>query len=49
MLWILGRVTIGLRGMDASRPFRRLVQDYEGYASTLADLHLAALTCHMLK
>jgi transposase len=29
--------------------FRRLVRDYEGYASTLADLHLAALTCLILK
>jgi transposase len=29
--------------------FRRLVKDYERYASTLADLHLAAFTCIMLK
>jgi hypothetical protein len=29
--------------------FRRLVKDYEGYASTLADLHLVAFACLMLK
>ncbi len=29
--------------------FRRLVKDYERYASTLADLHLVAFTCLMLK
>ncbi len=29
--------------------FRRLVGACEGYASTLTDLHLAALTCLMLK
>ena len=29
--------------------FRRLVKDYEGYASTLAGLHLVAFVCHMLK
>ena len=29
--------------------FRRLVKDYEGYASTLADLHLVAFVCLMLK
>lgn len=29
--------------------FRRLVKDYERYASTLADLHLIAFTCIMLK
>jgi transposase len=29
--------------------FRRLVRDYERYASTLADLHLVAFTCIMLK
>jgi len=29
--------------------FRRLVKDYERYASTLADLHLVAFTCIMLK
>ena len=29
--------------------FRRLVKDYEGYASTLASLHLVAFTCIMLK
>ena len=29
--------------------FRRLVRDYEGYASTLADLHLIAFVCLMLK
>jgi transposase len=29
--------------------FRRLVNDYEGYASTLADLHLVAFACLMLK
>jgi transposase len=28
--------------------FRRLVKDYERYASTLADLHLVAFTCIML-
>ncbi len=27
--------------------FRRLMQDHEGYASTLADFHLVALTCLM--
>jgi transposase len=29
--------------------FRRLVKDYEGYASTLAGLHLVAFACLMLK
>lgn len=29
--------------------FRRLVKDYERYASTLADLHLIAFACLMLK
>jgi transposase len=29
--------------------FRRLVKDYERYASTLADLHLVAFLCLMLK
>lgn len=29
--------------------FRRLAKDYEPYASTLADLHLAAFACLMLK
>ena len=29
--------------------FRRLVKDYEGYASTLAGLHLIAFVCLMLK
>jgi transposase len=29
--------------------FRRLVKDYERYASTLADLHLVAFVCLMLK
>ena len=29
--------------------FRRLVKDYERYASTLADLHLVAFTCIMLR
>lgn len=29
--------------------FRRLVKDYEGYAKTLADLHLVAFACLMLK
>ncbi|MHB0732428.1 transposase, partial [Roseomonas mucosa] len=29
--------------------FRRLVKDYERYASTLADLHLVAFACIMLK
>lgn len=29
--------------------FRRLVRDYEQYASNLADLHLVAFTCIMLK
>jgi transposase len=29
--------------------FRHLVKDYERYASTLADLHLVAFTCIMLK
>ncbi|MDB5369158.1 MAG: transposase, partial [Roseomonas sp.] len=28
---------------------RRLVKDYERYASTLADLHLVAFACLMLK
>ena len=28
---------------------RRLVKEYERYASTLADLHLVAFTCIMLK
>ncbi|WP_284246680.1 IS5 family transposase [Methylobacterium haplocladii] len=32
----------------ASR-FRRLVKDYERYASTLADLHIVAFVCLMLK
>jgi transposase len=29
--------------------FRRLVKDYERYASTLADLHLVAFACLMLR
>ena len=29
--------------------FRRLVKNYEGYASTLAGLHLVAFVCLMLK
>ena len=29
--------------------FRRLVKDYEGYASALAALHLVAFACLMLK
>jgi transposase len=29
--------------------FRRLAKDYERYASTLADLHLVAFACLMLK
>ncbi len=29
--------------------FRRLVKDYERYARTLADLHLVAFACLMLK
>lgn len=29
--------------------FRRLVKDYEHYASTLADLHLVAFACLRLK
>ncbi|CAO4149273.1 IS5 family transposase ISMdi26 [Methylorubrum aminovorans] len=29
--------------------FRRLVKDYERYASTLADLHIVAFVCLMLK
>ena len=29
--------------------FPRLVKDYEGYASTLAGLHLVAFACLMLK
>gem|GEM_PF-2876880 len=29
--------------------FRRLVKDYERYASTLADLHLVAFVCIMLR
>jgi transposase len=29
--------------------FRRLVRDYEGYATTLAGLHLVAFVCLMLK
>ena len=29
--------------------FRRLVKDYEGYATTLAGLHLVAFVCLMLR
>ena len=29
--------------------FRRLLKDYEGYASTLAGLHLVAFVCLMLR
>ncbi len=29
--------------------FRRLVEDYERYASTLADLHIVAFVCLMLR
>lgn len=29
--------------------FRRLVKEYERYASTLAELHLIAFACLMLK
>ena len=29
--------------------FRRLVKGYERYATTLADLHIVAFTCLMLK
>ncbi|MFD0934056.1 IS5/IS1182 family transposase, partial [Methylobacterium trifolii] len=28
---------------------RRLVKDYEGYASTLVGLHMVAFTCLMLR
>ncbi|CAA2140078.1 hypothetical protein MBLL_01948 (plasmid) [Methylobacterium bullatum] len=29
--------------------FRRLVKDYERYPSTLADLHIVAFVCRMIK
>lgn len=34
---------------DRAEVGRRLVRDYERYASTLADLHLVAFACIMLK
>jgi transposase len=37
------------RSLAQGHRFRRLVTDYERYASTLADLHLVTFTCIMLK
>ena len=41
--WVVGR------SFAWATRFRRLVKDYEGYASTLAGLHLVAFVCLMLK
>ncbi|MFZ1425495.1 MAG: hypothetical protein WAS21_01850, partial [Geminicoccaceae bacterium] len=37
------------RSLAWTTRFRRLVKDYERYASTLADLHVIAFACFMLR
>jgi transposase len=46
---LLPRRWVAERSFAWATRFRRLVKDYEGYASTLADLHLVAFACPMLK
>ncbi|WP_273973708.1 transposase, partial [Serratia ureilytica] len=42
---LLPRRWVVERSFPCSTRFRRLVKDYERYASTLADLHLVAFVC----
>lgn len=46
---LLPRRWVVERSFARATRFRRLVKDYERYASTLADLHLVAFVCLMLK
>jgi transposase len=46
---LLPRRWIVERSFARAARFRRLVQNYERYASTLADLHPVAFACIMLK
>jgi transposase len=46
---LLPRRWVVERSLAWATRFRRLVKDYERYASTLADLHLVAFTCLMLR
>jgi len=46
---LLPRRWIVERSFAWATRFRRQVKDYERYASTLADLHLIAFACLMLK
>ncbi len=46
---LLPRRWVVERSFTGATRLRRLVKDYEGYASTLADLHLVAFACLMLK
>ena len=46
---LLPRRWVVKRSFAWATRFRRLVKDYEGYASTLAGLHLVAFVCLMLK
>ena len=46
---LLPRRWVAERSFAWAARFRRLVKDYEGYASTLADLHLVAFACLMRK
>jgi transposase len=46
---LLPRRWVVERSFAGATRFRRLVKDYERYASTLADLHLVAFVCIMLR
>ena len=46
---LLPRRWVVERSFTWATRFRRLVKDYERYASTLADLHLVAFACLMLE
>ena len=46
---LLPRCWVVERSFAWATRFRRLVKDYERYASTLAGLHLVAFVCLMLK
>ena len=46
---LLPRRWVVERSLAWATRFRRLVRDYERYASTLADLHLVAFVCLMLR
>jgi hypothetical protein len=49
-LWFMGIENRSRRRQTRlPRPGRRLVKDYERYASTLAGLHIVAFTCFMLR